>query len=45
MIAARLKRTKLQGRILILPHDNPDPDSLASAWGLAYFLKKVSIIY
>jgi nanoRNase/pAp phosphatase (c-di-AMP/oligoRNAs hydrolase) len=41
MIATRLKNTKLQGKILILPHDNPDPDSLASAWGLAYFLKKV----
>ncbi len=41
MIAARLKRTRLEGSILILPHDNPDPDSLASAWGLSYFLKKV----
>jgi nanoRNase/pAp phosphatase (c-di-AMP/oligoRNAs hydrolase) len=41
MIAARLKRTDIKGRILILPHDNPDPDSLASAWGLSFFLKKV----
>jgi len=41
MIAARLKRTDIKGRILILPHDNPDPDSLAAAWGLSFFLKKV----
>jgi nanoRNase/pAp phosphatase (c-di-AMP/oligoRNAs hydrolase) len=26
--------------VLILPHDNPDPDAIASAWRLSYLLKK-----
>lgn len=33
--------TKLNGvkRILICPHDNPDPDALASAWAMSTLLK------
>lgn len=27
-------------KVLIMPHDNPDPDALASAWGLSFVLKK-----
>ncbi|MGB6338266.1 MAG: hypothetical protein WBF32_00700 [Candidatus Aminicenantaceae bacterium] len=27
-------------RVLILPHDNLDPDAIALAWGLSYLLKK-----
>ena len=31
---------KARKRALVLPHDNPDPDSLASAWALAVLLEK-----
>ncbi len=31
-----------KGRVLILMHDNPDPDSLASGLGLQYLLKELA---
>ncbi len=40
MIARRLLSLKATGKGMILPHDNPDPDSMAAAWGVAYFLNK-----
>jgi nanoRNase/pAp phosphatase (c-di-AMP/oligoRNAs hydrolase) len=33
-LQARVKTAEIQGRALILTHDNPDPDSLAAALGL-----------
>jgi nanoRNase/pAp phosphatase (c-di-AMP/oligoRNAs hydrolase) len=30
-------------RALVLPHDNPDPDSMASAWALATLLTKIGV--
>jgi nanoRNase/pAp phosphatase (c-di-AMP/oligoRNAs hydrolase) len=35
-----LQKLPPKKRVLILPHDNPDPDAIASAWGLSYLLKK-----
>jgi nanoRNase/pAp phosphatase (c-di-AMP/oligoRNAs hydrolase) len=35
------KRFKRRQRALVMPHDNPDPDSLASAWALSLVLKKL----
>jgi len=40
MIAENIKSLSGSNQVLILPHDNPDPDSIASAWGLSYLLKK-----
>jgi nanoRNase/pAp phosphatase (c-di-AMP/oligoRNAs hydrolase) len=34
------KLFKKRRRALVLPHDNPDPDSLASAWALASLLEQ-----
>lgn len=34
------KLFKKRTRALVLPHDNPDPDSLASAWALATLLEQ-----
>lgn len=39
-----LKHVKGKKRALVLPHDNPDPDSLASAWALATLLDQRSSI-
>jgi nanoRNase/pAp phosphatase (c-di-AMP/oligoRNAs hydrolase) len=33
------KQFRGRNRALVLPHDNPDPDSLASAWALAVLLQ------
>jgi nanoRNase/pAp phosphatase (c-di-AMP/oligoRNAs hydrolase) len=41
MLADKLCSLKVKGRVLILPHDNPDPDALASAWGISLFIKKI----
>lgn len=39
-VATLVKKFKGRTRALVLPHDNPDPDSLASAWALATLLKE-----
>jgi nanoRNase/pAp phosphatase (c-di-AMP/oligoRNAs hydrolase) len=41
-LAELLKSGDKTGRVLILMHDNPDPDSLASSWGLQYLLKELA---
>jgi len=28
--------------VLILPHNNPDPDAIAASWGISYLLKKTA---
>lgn len=38
--AKLIRRKSMSGRWLILTHDNPDPDSIASAAGLAKLLRK-----
>jgi nanoRNase/pAp phosphatase (c-di-AMP/oligoRNAs hydrolase) len=40
MIAQQLTRLQVQGKCLILPHDNPDPDGMAAAWALSFFLER-----
>lgn len=40
MLIEKLRKLSPQKKVLILPHDNPDPDAIASAWGLSYLLKK-----
>ena len=45
----RLKELAVYDNIIIQPHDNPDPDALASAFGLytyfsSLFGKKVRIV-
>lgn len=35
-----MQKLPLKRSVLILPHDNPDLDAIASAWGLSYLLKK-----
>ena len=40
MLIEKLRKLPPKKRVLILPHDNPDPDAIASAWGLSYLLKK-----
>ena len=40
MLADKLFALRARGKVLIVPHDNPDPDALASAWGVRYFLEK-----
>ncbi|MGB3862231.1 MAG: hypothetical protein WA915_09095 [Candidatus Aminicenantaceae bacterium] len=40
MLIDKLRKLPPKKRVLILPHDNPDPDAIASAWGLSYLLKK-----
>lgn len=40
MLIEKLRKLPLKKSVLILPHDNPDPDAIASAWGLSYLLKK-----
>ena len=39
-LARLLKSVEGRKRALVLPHDNPDPDALAAAWGLATILQK-----
>ncbi len=41
MIAKKLKSMLPKSPLLIVLHDNPDPDALASAWSLGYLLKKI----
>jgi nanoRNase/pAp phosphatase (c-di-AMP/oligoRNAs hydrolase) len=40
VLIEKLRKLPLKKRVLILMHDNPDPDAIASAWGLSYLLKK-----
>ncbi len=40
-VAELLESGERKGRVLILMHDNPDPDSLASSVGLQYLLKEL----
>ena len=40
MIAEKIKSLSGTEHVLILPHDNPDPDAIASSWALSYLLKK-----
>ncbi len=40
MLIAKLRKLPPKKSVLILTHDNPDPDAIASAWGLSYLLKK-----
>ena len=40
MLIEKLRKLPSKKRVLILPHENPDPDAIASAWGLSYLLKK-----
>jgi len=40
MLIEKLRKLPPRKRVLILTHDNPDPDAIASAWGLSYLLKK-----
>lgn len=42
MIPALLQAVGKPGPVVILPHDNPDPDALASAATLAYLLKELA---
>ena len=34
------KVLKGANRVVIFPHDNPDPDAIASAWGMQFLLKE-----
>lgn len=40
ILEEKLKVLEEGEKVLIMPHDNPDPDALASAWGLSFLLKK-----
>lgn len=40
MLIEKLRKLPVKKSVLILTHDNPDPDAIASAWGLSYLLKK-----
>lgn len=40
MIAEKIQSLSGSNHVLILPHDNPDPDAIASSWGLSYLLRK-----
>ena len=40
MIAEKIKSLSGSEHVLILPHDNPDPDAIASSWALSHLLKK-----
>jgi nanoRNase/pAp phosphatase (c-di-AMP/oligoRNAs hydrolase) len=40
VLIERLRKLPAKKHVLILPHDNPDPDAIASAWGLSYLLKR-----
>lgn len=40
MLIVKLRKLPPTKNVLILTHDNPDPDAIASAWGLSYLLKK-----
>ncbi len=40
MLIKKLRKLPPKKSVLILTHDNPDPDAIASAWGLSYLLKK-----
>jgi len=39
-ILEKLKEIVNQKRVLILTHNNPDPDAISAGWALAYLLKK-----
>ncbi len=40
MLIEKLRKLPPKKSVLILTHDNPDPDAIASAWGLSYLIKK-----
>ncbi|MBS3818331.1 DHH family phosphoesterase [bacterium] len=40
LLEGKLQSLSGLNHALIVSHDNPDPDSLASSWGLAFLLKK-----
>jgi len=40
MLLEKLRKLPSKKNVLILLHDNPDPDAIASAWGLSYLLKR-----
>jgi len=40
MLLEKLRKLPGKKNVLILPHDNPDPDAIASAWGISYILKR-----
>ena len=40
MLGKKLQSLSGLIKVLIISHDNPDPDSIASSWGLAHILKK-----
>lgn len=40
MLGKKLQSLSGLIKVLIISHDNPDPDSIASSWGLAHLLKK-----
>lgn len=42
LISALLRAVNKPGPVVILPHDNPDPDSLASAATLSYLLRHLA---
>lgn len=40
MLGKKIRSLSGSKQVLIMTHDTPDPDAVASAWGLAYLLKK-----
>lgn len=40
MIAEKIQSLSGSDHVLIMPHDNPDPDAIASSWGMSYLLRK-----
>ncbi len=40
ILEEKLKALDAGDKVLIMPHDNPDPDALAAAWGLSFLLEK-----
>lgn len=40
MLGKKIRSLAGSKHVLILTHDNPDPDAIASSWGLAYLIKK-----
>jgi nanoRNase/pAp phosphatase (c-di-AMP/oligoRNAs hydrolase) len=43
MLIEKLRKLPVKKSVFILTHDNPDPDAIASAWGLSYLIKKNSV--
>jgi nanoRNase/pAp phosphatase (c-di-AMP/oligoRNAs hydrolase) len=40
MLIEKLRKLPVKKNVLIMTHDNPDPDAIASGWGLSYLLNK-----